>query len=440
MPEDKLMKTSFYSTMILMTFAAPAFANVTVTSPANAATVSSPVNYVATATTSTCSRGVASIGVYVNNQLVVVQIGTAFNANVSLSPGKYNTVVEEWDYCGGATFTPLTITVTSQPGVFVTSPANNSTVSTPANFVATATSGSCSKGVASMGVYVNNKLMVVQNGAKLNTQVNLGAGPQNTVVEEWDNCGGASYVPVKVTVQVTGTKLSNLQTSNGWNSWGQGPPNYVDCSPSPCNGFQFSHTLNVSSPSLSGNATAFSLGGASGTAPWGDVLFSLPLMGQYSTQNLPDTNRTLIPALHNFTYDADFYVTNTSVTQVLEFDINMYMNSVGMLWGTQCRVAGGDEWDIWDNVNAAWIPTGVACNPISGGWNHVTIQAQRNPDNSVLYQSITLNGVTAILNKTYPSFFVPSSWYGVTVNYQMDGNSKQTPYTTYLDNLSLTYW
>src|ERR1019366_1969876 len=110
-----------------------------------------------------------------------------------------NTVVEEWDYCGGATFTPLSITVTNQIGVFVTSPANNTTVSSPANFVATATTGSCSKGVASMGVYVNNQLMVVQNGTKLNTQVNLGVGAQHAVVEEWDYCGGASFVPVNVT-------------------------------------------------------------------------------------------------------------------------------------------------------------------------------------------------------------------------------------------------
>ncbi len=434
------MKTFCYTAMILLAFATPSLANVTVSSPSNAETVSSPVHYIATGTTSTCSKGVASMGVYVNNQLLVVQNGTSLNTTVPLNPGTYNTVVEEWDYCGGATFTPLSITVTNQVGVFVTSPVNNATVSSPANFVATATTGSCSKGVASMGVYVNNQLMVVQNGTKLNTQVNLAAGAQHAVVEEWDYCGGASFVPVNLTVQSPGTKLSNLQASNGWNSWGQGPPNYVDCSPSPCNGFQFSHTPAVASPSLSGNAAAFNLGGPSGTAPWGDVLFSLPLIGQFSSQNLPDTNHTLIPGLHNFTYDAYFYVTNAAITQVLEFDINMYTNSIGMLWGTQCRMAGGNEWDIWDNVNAQWVPTGVACNPTNGGWNHLTIQAQRGADNSVIYQSITLNGVTANLNKTYPPFFVPASWYGVTVNYQMDGNSKQAPNTTYLDNFSLTYW
>jgi hypothetical protein len=86
------------------------------------------------------------------------------------------------------------------------------------------------------------------------------------------------------------------------------------------------------------------------------------------------------------------------------------------------------------------VSTGVACNLKNSAWNHVTLQMQRNPDNSLLYQSITLNGVTAVLNKTYSPFYVPASWYGITVNYQMDGNSKQSPYTTYLDNFSFTYW
>src|ERR1035441_3728241 len=105
-----MMKNLYGVTLILATFVTPAFASVTVSSPANDATVSSPVQYIATATTSTCSKGVASVGVYVNNQLIVTQSGTSLNKSVSLAPGKYNTVVEEWDYCGGATFTAEAIT------------------------------------------------------------------------------------------------------------------------------------------------------------------------------------------------------------------------------------------------------------------------------------------------------------------------------------------
>jgi hypothetical protein len=56
----------------------------------------------------------------------------------------------------------------------------------------------------------------------------------------------------------------------------------------------------------------------------------------------------------------------------------------------------------------------------------------------LLYQSITFNGVTHVLNKTYAPFSTPG-WWGIVVNYQMDGNSKQTPYTVYVDKLNLTY-
>ena len=55
-----------------------------------------------------------------------------------------------------------------------------------------------------------------------------------------------------------------------------------------------------------------------------------------------------------------------------------------------------------------------------------------------VYQSITLNGVTSTLNWTFGYGSTPG-WYGITVNYQMDGNYKQEPYNIYLDNLTFTY-
>ena len=429
------MKTLSSVLLLLPAFAVPAFATVVVSSPSDGETVNSTVSYAATATTSTCPEGVASMGVYVDNELVYTVNGTALKTTLSVNPGSHKTVVEEWDYCGGATFVSMEITATNQAGVHVTSPANNSTVSSPAKYVATATS-SCSQGVASMGIYVNRQLVYIENGARLNTQVDLGAGAQQTVVEEWDKCGGASYAPVNVTVQGGEKVLSNLQASDGWNGWGELAPNYDICS-APCSGVTWSMSRHVSSPSLSGNATEFKIGG---TRPYSDVLWSIPVLGQDTTQNIPDTRHTLLPTLHNFTYDAYFYGSNLELTQVLEFDINMYMDGVGLLWGTQCRIAGGNEWDTWDDTTAHWVPTGVACNPVSDGWNHVTIQVRRESDDTLLYESISLNGVTADINKTTPPFSVPASWWGITANYQMDGNYKQSSNTTYLDNFSLTYW
>ena len=431
------MKTVSRILFAFIALATPALATVTVSSPTNGATVGSPVPYVATATTSTCSKGVASMGIYVNNQLVYVVNGASMNTHWTLAPGSYSTVVEEWDYCGGATYTTLTITVSSQTGVWVTSPANKSKVSSPTNYVATASTTTCSKGVASMGIYVNNVLQYVVNGASLNTNLSLTAGTYNTVVEEWDYCGGAAYTPVAITVQggQGGNVLSKLQASSGWKNWGELPPYYAICS-APCPGVTWSMTQGIKSPAMSGNSTQFNIGG---TTPYSDVLWSIPLIGQGSTQGLPDSGHTLLPTLHNFTYDAYFYPTNLGVTQVLEFDISMYFNGLGLIWGNQCRVVGGNEWDIWDNVSSKWVPTGVACNPVNNSWNHVTIQAQRESDNSLLFQSITLNGVTSNINQKYAPGTAPSGWWGITVNYQMDGNNKQSANTTYLDNFSFTY-
>lgn len=317
--------------------------------------------------------------------------------------------------------------------VVVTSPWNGGYVGAFAQYTATATS-TCSKGVASMGVYVNNQLVYTVNGASLNTIVTLPAGSDNTVVAEWDNCGGASDTPINVTT--VGTSFWNLQATGGWAVYGELAPLYNIC-PSPCRGVTWSMAQHIGSPSLSGDASRFDLGGS---IPYSDVLWANPVIGQNTTQNIPDNDHSLLPALHNFTYDAEVYVTDYAVTQSLEFDISMYMNGVGMIWGTQCDHLGDGDWDIWNNVNAKWVSSGVPCNLNENAWNHVTIQVQRESGNELLYQSISQNGVTYSIDRTFAPFRVSSGWWGVTVNYQMDGDHVQMANTTYLDNFSLTYW
>ncbi len=409
-----------------------AFAGVTVNSPSNGVTVQGPIHYVATASTS-CSKGVGSIGIYSSpGVLAYVVNGSTLDTNLNLGPNTYKTVVEAWDNCGGASTTPITVTVTEQPGVHVTSPANNVTVSSPVNFAATATS-SCSKGIGAMGIYTApNQLAFVANGSSLKTNLPLGPGKYNAVVEEWDNCGGATTSPVTITVG--GNAFSNLQRSGGWTAFGQGPPKFVDCNP--C-GSQITWSMNqgVNSPSLSGAATQYDIGG---NGPYWDVLFNNHLIGDGSSQGLPDKNHTLVPTFHNFTYDVYFYATNLGASQAIEFDLNQFFEGMGFIWGHECRIAGGNEWDIWDNVGEKWVPTGVSCKPVNNSWNHLTIQVQRTSNNQLLYQSITLNGVTHTLNQYYTPGLAPG-WYGVTVNYQMDGNNQQSPYTVFLDQLTFSY-
>ncbi len=401
-------------------------AGVAVTSPTGGATISSPVAFVASASATTCSKGVASMGVYIDDKLTYVVKGTQLNTKLELNPGIHKTVVQQWDYCGGSTFTVAMVTVATQSGVWVTSPANNSTVGSAVQFSATSSS-TCAKGVAAMGVYVENKLMYSAPGATLNTVLTLTPGTHKTVVEEWDYCGGATFTPV--TVSVAGNVLYNIQASAGWKGWGELAPAYEICS---------SCSPQVTwAMTQSGGSTKFDIGG---TVPYSDVLWTNPVIGQGSTQGLPDNNHTLVPNLKNFVYDVWFFSSNLPASQVLEFDISEYFSGMSLIFGNQCRIAGGHEWDIWDNVNNKWVGTGAPCNPVNNAWNHVIIQVQKTDDNQLYYKSITLNGVTSAINRYYGKNSAPSGWHGITLNFQMDGNYKQTPYTVYLDKLNFTYW
>jgi Chitobiase/beta-hexosaminidase C-terminal domain len=95
----------------LLALTMPLMAGVLVSSPADGSTVTRPVHYMASATTTTCSKGVASMGVYVDSKLIDVVDGSKLNVSLPVAPGKHETVVEEWDRCGGATLTKLAIAV-----------------------------------------------------------------------------------------------------------------------------------------------------------------------------------------------------------------------------------------------------------------------------------------------------------------------------------------
>ena len=183
---------NWISSPLLLTvlLAVPSFANVMISSPRSGDTITSTAKFVATGNTATCAKGVASMGIYLDDHLVYVANGTNLSTSLTLTPGKHNAVVQEWDFCGGATLAAVPITVSGQSAVWVNSPVDNTNIGSLTSYVATATT-SCATGVAAMGIYVNDQLTYVTNGPKLDTQMTLAAGKQRTVIQEWDNCGGS---------------------------------------------------------------------------------------------------------------------------------------------------------------------------------------------------------------------------------------------------------
>jgi len=345
------------------------------------------------------------------------------------------------------------IVLPASAGVYVTAPgratvpiSGSATATSPVHFIARGTSPACSKGVASVGIYTApNTLAYKVAGSTIDTNLTLSPGTYNVTVQEWDHCGWSSKASLtlrvgssvpSMTPTPAGQTFYDLQSGKGWSGYALLPPSWGICSTCTSAGPQlkWSWTPNVTTPSLDNKATKTVYG--AGSVQWGDVLWNNHIIGAFSSQGLADSNHTLVPSLHNFTYDVYFWIADASVSQALEFDINQFTGGKSFIWGHECRIAGGHQWDVYDNVNHKWLPTGIPCNPLSGAWNHLVIKVQRTSNNQLLYQSITLNGKTATLNHyENPN---TTSWNGVTINYQLDGNRYGTPYTVYIDKVNFT--
>ncbi len=106
----------------------------------------------------------------------------------------------------------LALAIPAFATVNVSTPSAGTTVTSPVAYAATATTA-CATGVGAMGIYVNNKLIYTVSGAKLNTQISLAAGPEHTVVQEWDHCGGSTFTTINLTVQGSGTTATTVNVT-----------------------------------------------------------------------------------------------------------------------------------------------------------------------------------------------------------------------------------
>src|SRR5436305_8151226 len=181
-----------------------AFAGVTVSSPAPGATTGSPVQFVASASS---SRPITAMRIYVDDQSVFTTQSNSLNTSVALSSGAHRVVVQAWDSSGAVFKFPESITVNSSAppppppppsgsGVNVTTPADGSTVGAPIHVVASASAGNP---ITAMKVYLDNIDMYTVNANQLDTTVSASPGTHFLVVQAWDSTGVVFKQPLNVT-------------------------------------------------------------------------------------------------------------------------------------------------------------------------------------------------------------------------------------------------
>ena len=330
-------------------------------------------------------------------------------------------------------------------GITITSPGSGSSVQSPVHFVASSTSG-CAKGIYAMGVYDGSVLMATTDGPTMDTNVSLTSGTHtNIVVQNWDKCGGYTKVRISLTVgsstspetiPSTAKTFAAVENFKSWHGFGELAPAYEICTT--CTSkvtWGFAQGVTAPVGGISSTATRYSLGGI---VPYSDALFSNHVIGDGTTQNIPDSSGAIMNSIRHMVYDVYFYGSNLGLAHALEFDIGLNVSGRAMMFGTECRTGGNRLWAVWNNPTQRWVDTNVPCKAVSGKWNHLVINFSTTSDHKVIYDSIRLNGVTTAVGMSNSS--IASNWHGMVINFQLDGNAAQNDFSVYLDHLNITYY
>ena len=145
------MKIYYYATLILATFAAPAFAAVTVSSPANGTEVESPFALSATAT-SCSSQTTAAMGYSLDNSTdTTIVYAPSVEAMVASGTGSHTLHVKAWGNKGSSCVTDVAITVASTP-VIPTGAISVGSLQTLSNWAAQHDTGSGGSSTGTMSL------------------------------------------------------------------------------------------------------------------------------------------------------------------------------------------------------------------------------------------------------------------------------------------------
>ncbi len=192
--------------------------SITISSPLNGAVVTNPVHFVVSAFD---PDGVAALQIYAVPGKVAYQTTSSnIDTNLTLAPGNYAVVVQEWSNSGGYQKKTVNITVqNAAPTVKIGSPVTGTTVSDPVHVMASAKVNGTGT-IVHYRVYTASGVAVYDvDGKTLNAYLHLAQGPVKLTIVAWDSSGAAGAASANITVsggsggaQVVVTSPANYAT------------------------------------------------------------------------------------------------------------------------------------------------------------------------------------------------------------------------------------
>ena len=197
-------------------FTAPAQQQLTVTSPANGATMNGQMHVV---TSAQSPVGIAAMQIYIDHALTYTVNAASIDTMQTLAPGTHTVVIKAWDNNGNPFSQQVSVNEVAA-GVTVTSPAPGATVTSPVHVVANGTSPA---GVAAMQVYADDQLVYDVNASSIDTTIPLSAGSHNLVIKMWDNNGA----PTSKALTITPSSSAGINIASPTSGQSVGSPVHV---------------------------------------------------------------------------------------------------------------------------------------------------------------------------------------------------------------------
>jgi hypothetical protein len=258
--------------------------------------------------------------------------------------------------------------------------------------------------------------LLVGCGAVPPNQTTSNTQPSTTPPGSTDPAPPPAVVPPVPVPPNNARMIADIQKLPTWGSCSS------NCAGEPGTDAIYSMEQGIASPSLTGSAIKFNI---TGGTPWADALWWKQIGGN--------------DAITHFIYEMSYYLNDVPAAQALEFNVNQNAGGWRYEYATQCDIRGAGVWRIWDHSAMHWVATSAPCPvPAANTWNKLSWEFARTDDHKVVWVAVTLNGQRSEINQSFNAFTAAGS--GIDVAFQMDSDGGPTPWSVWVDKISLTEW
>jgi hypothetical protein len=434
-------------------------ANITVASPVNGTTVSSPV-WVRAHNVGCNGLTPTSFDYSVDNSATLVK-GVTLNdidTTTAMSAGAHTIHYKSWVSSGECPTVSTTFTVSggtssgssgstppppSGAGITVTSPVNGASGLSSPIVVRAHNTGCNGKAPTSFDYSIDNSATLFAGSVSDidATGVAIGSGTHTIHFKSWT---GAAICPVvSSTFTIGGTASSGGGTTSTGSSTLSSLPSNAVASANLDSVGSWATVHDTGTPGSSKGSMVY----PATTPSYDDAREFYMTYSSGGGQRFHvsfDNNATAM----NFALDTYVYVTDPSKLQNLELDLNQ-VTSDGktIMFNTQCSSDSKTwEYTVITNGSDHWKPSNVPCNTLTWAantWHHIQIGYHRDNSGNVTHDWVNFDGTHSVFSNTTNPASESLAWQKGTLltNVQIDGLSKGSgSVTVYVHKMTFYHW